>query len=85
MPLHVPYHSANMTNHQAIPSVILVDETSGSLDLSEKADKYALARTHFNIQTFSDPEEQAFRHVRSVIRKMVQEGPQLISSRAERM
>ncbi|RYP56896.1 hypothetical protein DL771_011538 [Monosporascus sp. 5C6A] len=65
-----------------IPSVILVNEISGSLDLNEKSDKYALPRTHFNIQTFGNPNEQGFRHVRSVIRKMVEEGPQLVSARA---
>lgn len=60
-----------------------MNETSGSLDLSEKADKYALPRTHFNIQKFGSPVEQGFRHVRSAIRKMVEEGPQLVSTRAQ--
>jgi hypothetical protein len=62
-----------------------VNETSGSLDLNEKSDKYASARTHFDIHTFRSPDEQAFRQVRRVIRKMVEEDPQLVSVRAECM
>ncbi|RYO95235.1 hypothetical protein DL764_007720 [Monosporascus ibericus] len=68
---------------KAIPSVILVNETSGSLDLNEKSDKYALPRTHFNIQKFGSPGEQGFRLLRSVVQTMVEEGPQLISTRAQ--
>ncbi|SPO02000.1 uncharacterized protein DNG_04673 [Cephalotrichum gorgonifer] len=65
-----------------IPPVILVNESSGCLDLSERLDKYPLARTHFNIQTFGNPNHQGFRHVRGVIRKMADEGPELVSTRA---
>ncbi|KAK0741192.1 hypothetical protein B0T18DRAFT_419659 [Schizothecium vesticola] len=68
---------------KATPAVILVDETSGSLDLGEKSDKYALPRTHFNIQKFGSPREQGFRLLASVIQTMVDEGPQLVSSRAK--
>lgn len=66
-----------------IQAVILVDETSGSLDLNEKSDKYALPRTHFNIHRFGDPREQAFRQVRRVILKMVDEGWKLVQSRCD--
>ncbi|RYP19456.1 hypothetical protein DL767_009644 [Monosporascus sp. MG133] len=68
---------------KAIPSVILVNETSGSLDLNEKSDKYALPRTHFDIQKFGSPGEQGFRLLGSVVQTMVEEGPQLISTRAQ--
>ncbi|KAL8393541.1 hypothetical protein RB599_005843 [Gaeumannomyces hyphopodioides] len=66
-----------------IQPVILVDETSGSLDLNEKSDKYALPRTHFNIHRFGSPHEQAFRQVRSVIRKMADEGRTLVRARCD--
>jgi hypothetical protein len=68
-----------------IPPVILVNETSGSLDLNEKSDKYALPRTHFDIQTFGSPAEQGFRLLGSVVQMMVEEGPELVSARANCM
>ncbi|KAK4118455.1 hypothetical protein N657DRAFT_651298 [Parathielavia appendiculata] len=67
----------------ATPPVILVNETSGSLDLSEKSDKYALSRTHFNIQKFGSPQEQGFRLLGSVVQTMVEESTQLVSTRAK--
>ncbi|KAL8284817.1 hypothetical protein RB597_002069 [Gaeumannomyces tritici] len=66
-----------------IQPVILVDETSGSLDLNDKSDKYALPRTHFDIHRFGSPREQAFRQVRSVIRKMVDEGREMVHSQCD--
>ena len=78
-------NSTNITDHQATPAAILVDETSGSLDLGEKSDKYALPRTHFKIQKFGSPQEQGFRLLASVIQTMVDEGPHLVSSRAKGM
>ncbi|KAL8400678.1 hypothetical protein RB594_000904 [Gaeumannomyces avenae] len=63
-----------------IQPVILVDETSGSLDLNDKSDKYALPRTHFDIHRFGSPHEQAFRQVRGVIRKMADEGQEMVHS-----
>ncbi|KAL8340712.1 hypothetical protein RB601_006689 [Gaeumannomyces tritici] len=66
-----------------IQPVILVDETSGSLDLNDKSDKYALPRTHFDIHRFGSPREQAFRQVRSVIRKMADEGREMVHSQCD--
>ncbi|KAL8337949.1 hypothetical protein RB598_006709 [Gaeumannomyces tritici] len=66
-----------------IQPVILVDETSGSLDLNDKSDKYALPRTHFDIHRFGSPREQAFRQVRSVIRKMADEGREIVHSQCD--
>lgn len=60
---------------QTQPAVILVDETSGCLDLYDGVDKYALPRTHFNIQRFGSPDDQGFRLLRLVLQEMVIEGP----------
>ncbi|KAK4160059.1 ankyrin repeat domain-containing protein 17 [Cladorrhinum sp. PSN259] len=66
-----------------IAPVILVNESSGTLDSNEKTDKYALPRTHFNIQKFGSPEEHEFIVLRSAIEEMIEEGPELVSSRAQ--
>ncbi|RYP76538.1 hypothetical protein DL770_007209 [Monosporascus sp. CRB-9-2] len=71
----------NPIKRRKIPSVILVNENSGSLDLNEKSDKYALPRTHFDIEKFGSPEEQGFRLVRPAIITMVEEGHDLVFTR----
>lgn len=62
-----------------------MNEVSGSLDLSEKTDKYALPRTHFNIQQFRNPKEQGFRLLGSAIETMIEEGTDLVSARVQCM
>lgn len=55
--------------------MILVSESSGCLDVNASSDKYPMHRTHFDINKFGSPDEQAFRVLRYVIQEMAKRRP----------
>ena len=59
----------------------MVDESSGCLDQSEWTEKYSLSRDHFSMNKFGKPEEEDFRTVCEVIKKMVEISPGLVAER----
>lgn len=61
----------------------VVNESSGCLDQTDSTEKHSLPRTHFDINKFGKPSEPGFRVVRSVVRKMVEATPQLLSARTQ--
>ncbi|KZF21644.1 hypothetical protein L228DRAFT_156852 [Xylona heveae TC161] len=68
-----------------IKDVILVDESSGCLDINTSSDKYGLPRTHFTINKFGTPNEEDFVTLCSILQNMVKGGPALIKKRQSRM
>lgn len=59
-----------------------MNESSGCLDQTDLTEKHPLARTHFDINEFGEASEPSYKVVRSVIRKIVQATPELLSARS---
>jgi hypothetical protein len=58
-----------------------VNESSGCLDQTDSTEKHPLARTHFDMNKFGKPSEPSYKVVRSVIQKMIEATPELLSAR----
>ncbi|EWC43932.1 hypothetical protein DRE_01284 [Drechslerella stenobrocha 248] len=61
---------------------IRVGESSGCLD---GAQRYSMPRTHFDINKFSDPEEEDYELVKSEILRIVKKAPSLLASGSQSM
>ncbi|KAI9748769.1 MAG: hypothetical protein M4579_007127 [Chaenotheca gracillima] len=68
---------------QAIKPVILVDAVSGCLDITATTENYPLPRDHFDIHRFGNRDEQGFKALRYEIKKMVEQGQEVMLSRTQ--
>lgn len=59
-----------------------MNESSGCHDQTDSTERHPLARTHFDINKFGKPSEPSYKVVRSVVRKMVEATPELLSARS---
>ena len=61
----------------------MVNESSGSLDISDATNKYSLSRNHFNMIKFGKPTEEDFETVRDVVKGMVEASYGLVLARSQ--
>lgn len=54
-----------------------VNERSGCLDLTDRITKYPLQRTHFNMNKFARPTEQAYEDVVEAVEEMAKEAERI--------
>jgi hypothetical protein len=59
---------------------IVVSESSGCLD---EVHKYALSRSHFDMNKFGKATEQAFETLSGELEDMIEASPQLLVARSE--
>jgi hypothetical protein len=60
-----------------------VNETSGTLDVTDRTRNFARSCDHLEVNKFADPEEQDFELLVGQLKKMIAEGPGLIHRRTQ--
>lgn len=79
MTLVVTLADALQKTHMAL----WVNETSGTLDVSESVEKYSRHRDHLSMNKFQNPKLEDFRILTRVLTRIVEEGPGIIQRRSE--
>jgi hypothetical protein len=61
----------------------VVNESSGTLDLSEATTKHSLSRTHFDMNKFGSSTEEDFEIVGEVFQRMMHVSHELVLARVQ--